>query len=434
MKIAILGGGLTGLTLGYLLSDSDIDFEILEANNECGGLMRTRIQEGFTFDRSGSHILFSKKPAVLDFMLSLLGDNKQKNRRNTKILYKNCLVKYPFENGLSCLSKEENFECLYSFLKNLLDKSAGTLEKPDNLEDWFYYTFGLGIAQKYLIPYNEKIWKYPPSKLGLDWVERIPDPPVENIIKSSLGIETDGYLHQIDFYYPKKGGIQAIIKALEEKVGASIKIFEVKKIVKRQGWVVSNGKEERVYDKVISTIPLQELVEAINAPLQVKKAAKALKYNSLIAVELGLNKKVSDLSWLYVPDMSVLTHRISFPSNYSYLVVPPNKSALVAEITCNEDDKTWVLPDEEITSRIILELEKLGIINKEDICFSAVDRSRYAYIVNDVNYRHKLKIVKNYLTGLGIDVIGRFAEFEYLNMDNCIEHVLTYFNTFKLKH
>lgn len=53
MKTAILGGGLTDLTLGYLLHDKGVNFEILEKEIECGGLLRSLQEEGFTFDYGG---------------------------------------------------------------------------------------------------------------------------------------------------------------------------------------------------------------------------------------------------------------------------------------------------------------------------------------------------------------------------------------------
>jgi protoporphyrinogen oxidase len=86
--IAIFGGGLTGLTLGYLSNKKNMNFKILEKEPECRGLMRTLQENDFTFDYDRSHIIFSKDKEVLNFILTLLGDNKIKNRRNTKIFYK----------------------------------------------------------------------------------------------------------------------------------------------------------------------------------------------------------------------------------------------------------------------------------------------------------------------------------------------------------
>ena len=429
MKTAILGGGITGLTLGYLLNQKGVDFEILEKEHECGGLMRSLQEDGFTFDYGGSHIIFSKDKEVLDFMINLLGNNKIKNRRNTKILYKGRYVKYPFENGLADLPKEDNFECLFYFVQNLLAKERGNLKKPKNLKEWFYYTFGKGIAEKYLIPYNEKIWKYPLEKISLDWVERIPNPPIEDIIKSSLGIETEGYTHQLYFYYPKVGGIQSLIKSLEEKIKNRItKKFEVLKIKKEDGkWIVSDGRAEKVYDKIISTIPIHYLINALNAPEEVKNAVNNLKFNSLITVMIGIDKpKINDFTWLYIPDKDILTHRVSFPSNYSPFVAPEGKSSVLAEITCNIGDEIWRMNYEYLIEKTIDDLNKLKIIDRKDVCFAKVKRIKYAYVINDLDYHRNIRIVRNYTENLGVDLVGRFAEFKYLNMDGCIRSAIDY--------
>ena len=274
-KIGVLGGGLSGLTLGYLMDEKNIDFEVLEKEKECGGLMRTLQEEGFSFDYGGSHIIFSRNKKPLQFMLNLLGKNVVANRRNTKILYKGCYVKYPFENGLGNLPKQENFECLFSFIQNFVRKEKGELEKPVNMKEWFCYTFGEAIAEKYLIPYNEKIWKHPVEDMSLEWVERIPNPPVADIIKSSIGIETEGYTHQSCFSYPRTRGIQAIIKSLEEETKTNIVTdFEVRQLRKEDGvWVVSNGKEEKTFDKIVSTLPIQDLTKAMDAPDEIMTAA-----------------------------------------------------------------------------------------------------------------------------------------------------------------
>lgn len=432
MKTVIFGGGLTGLTLDYLLSQKGIDVEVLEKEKEFGGLMRTLSDDGFVFDYGGSHVIFSKNKEPINFVLNLLGNNKAAHRRKTKVLYKCSYVKYPFENGLADLPKQENFECLYTFVENLLGKERGKFEKPVNLKEWFYYTFGKGITEKYLIPYTEKIWKFPVEKIGLDWVERIPNPPVEDIIKSSLGIETEGYVHQLYFYYPKIGGIEALIKSLQAKIKNRITAdYDVKKIKNEDGkWFVSNGKTEKTFDKIISTIPIQKLVTAIDAPKEVKTASSALKYNSLITVMLGINKnKLNDLSWLYIPNKSVLAHRVSFPSNYSRYAAPLKKSSVLSEISCNLGDSIWKMDDEKLIERTVNDLSQLHIINKQDVCFAKMKRTEYAYVINDLNYNTNLSIIKNYFDEKGIGLVGRFAEFKYLNMDACIESAMNHVKT-----
>lgn len=433
-KTGILGGGLSGLTVGYLIKQYSGSFEVLEKEETCGGLMRTLRQDDFEFDQAGSHVIFSRNEEAINFILSLLKNNKIKKRRNTKVLYNNRYVKYPFENGLSDLSIEENFECLNLFVQNLVEKAkVAQLKKQSNLKEWFIQTFGLGISQKYLIPYNQKIWKFPVEEMSTDWVDRIPDPPVEDVIKSSLGIKTEGYNHQLHFFYPKTGGIESIIEALEKQLSGNVtKDYEIKRIrIEGNLWVISNGKKEKSFGKIVSTIPIQELVAVIDAPQDVIAAAKGLKYNSLITVMIGLNKnKVNNLSWLYIPDKKILTHRVSFPSNYSPYVTPSKKSSVLAEITCCLGDSLWNMNDESLIERTIDDLYQLGLINKKEVCFSIVRRTKYAYVISDLDYKRNINIIKKYFDEKGIPLVGRFAEFKYLNMDACVESAMNYVNSY----
>ena len=430
MKIGILGGGLAGLSLGYFFNPRGYDFTILEKNSETSGLLKSVQIDGFTFDVGGSHIIFSKDREILNFMVSLLKDNVVRNRRNTKILYKGRYVKYPFENGLADLPKQDNFECLYHFIQNLIAKERGLLKPPGNMKEWFYYTFGKGIAEKYLVPYNEKIWKFPLEKMSTVWVERIPQPPVEDIIKSSLGISTEGYTHQLYFYYPKFGGIQSLAKAFEEPIKDKIITdFEVKTIKKEDGkWIVSNGKKELEFDKLISTIPLQDFIKALgDVPREVVEAVENLKFNSLITVGIGVDKpKLNDFSWLYIPDRDILTHRVSFPSNYSPYVAPQGKSSVLAEITYREGDEIGKMNDKGIIERTVKDLDRLGIISEDDVLLTTVYRFKYAYVIYDQDYKENLKTIFDYLRGVGTDSIGRFGSWEYANMDAVVKMVREY--------
>ncbi len=177
MTIAILGGGLSGLALARMLHDKGNDVVVLEAEKAYGGLCRSKNEQGFTFDIGGSHIIFSRDTDVLAFMRQMIEGNEQRNDRNTKIFYKGQLVKYPFENGLSGLPEQDRFLCINEFIRNYVAIEKGELPPPRNFREWIYYTFGKGIAECYMIPYNEKIWKFPTDQMSLHWVDgRIPRP------------------------------------------------------------------------------------------------------------------------------------------------------------------------------------------------------------------------------------------------------------------
>jgi len=106
MSVGIIGGGLTGLTIGANLK---VKSEILEKNQSCGGLCRSYEEEGFTFDQGG-HILFSRDKELLKLIVGLLGKNVHKQRRNNKVLINGRLIKYPLENDLAGLRLIDNLK------------------------------------------------------------------------------------------------------------------------------------------------------------------------------------------------------------------------------------------------------------------------------------------------------------------------------------
>lgn len=429
MRVGILGGGLTGLTVGKLLDGNGADVEVLEKESECGGLMRSLCDEGFTFDWGGSHIIFSRDKEALTYLLRALGTNKVRKKRNTKILYKGRFVKYPFENGLADLPIEDNLDCLRSFVENLINRKQVENRAPGHLREWFYSTFGRGITEKYLIPYNEKIWKHPLDDMSLDWVDRVPNPPLLDVMKSSLGVNTEGYAHQLYFYYPRIGGIQSVIKGFEAGISNKILRNHSVRAIRRKGnaWVVKDNSRERRYDKLISTIPIHNLVNALDVPGDIERAVRSLRFNSLITVMIGLDtSKLNEFSWLYIPDKKVMAHRVSFPTNFSPDVSPKHKSSALAEITCNYGDAVWRMDDNRVSDKVIDELDEVGLINSREVCFVGVRRLKHAYVINDLAYHKNMESVDSYFKGEGIDLIGRFSEFRYLNMDGCVRRAIDY--------
>ena len=436
-KYAILGGGLTGVTLARFLKEEGDEVIVLEKEERIGGLCKSETRNGFTFDCGGSHIIFSRDIEVLSFMQNVLEENKDFRNRNTKIFYKGRYVKYPFENGLSELPKEDLFFCINEYVKNLVSVEKGEVSDPQNFRDWIYATFGKGIAECYLVPYNEKIWNYPTEKMSKHWMDgRVPRPPVADIIKSAVGIETEGYTHQSVFAYPIDGGIEALVQAIARPVVDNIKTgFTVTSVRKTDaGWEVSNGSETVVADRVISAIPLQVLLPTLeDIPDEIQEAVSALRYNSIACISVGFKGEVPDISWMYVPeDNWGRFNRLSFPSNFSKNVAPVGTSAILAEITYNEGDDVSKMSDDELISHTVDGLVRMGIVlASEDVVHAAVDKFEYAYVVYDLDYLENIAKVKEFFAGYGVDLVGRFSQFEYLNMDGCIRCVMEYVRLMK---
>lgn len=417
-RFGILGGGVAGLSLSYFLGP---DSEVLEKEKTCGGLSRSYHKQGFTYDLGG-HIIFSKDKEILDFELEMLGEKAGQFYRKNSVWFKNRFVKYPFENGLHVLDKQDVFECLYHFIEN-------PQVPQHNFRDWIYNTFGKGLAEKYLVPYNTKIWNTPPEEMQTQWVERIPKPPLEDLVKSALGIETEGYVHQLYFYYPKKGGFEELPRSFEDKVQDRIvRNFPVSRVRKNKGtWVVASGGDEREYERIVCAMPIFDFIRALeNVPVEVRTATENLKYNSIVVVMVGVQQeKLTDNFAVYVPQDDLPFHRLCFYSYFGNNYVPQGCSSVVAEITTKLGDSTWNMSDDEISALVVDGLDREGFIKKEKVFVTDVQRSEYAYVIYDLHYDHNLKIVHDYCKEQGIELCGRFAEFRYYNSDAVIRSAKT---------
>ena len=298
---------------------------------------------------------------------------------------------------------EDRFACLHGFVRNLIAVEKGEVHTPENFREWIYYTFGPGIAECYMVPYNEKIWKYPTEKMSLHWVDgRIPRPPVEDILKSAIGIETEGYTHQAVFSYPLDGGIEALVRAIARPVVGYIRTGFRVSSVKKDGsaWLISNGTETIRADRVVSTIPVQHLLPCLESvPDRVREACRALTYNSLICVNIGITGPIPAISWMYIPDKTLgKTNRISFPSTFSDHAAPEGCSSILAEITHQPGDEVAGLPDDELVREVTDMLASMQVCTPDKVVFTSVERQPFAYVVYDLAYQQNIAIVRDYCT------------------------------------
>ncbi len=425
MNYTILGGGLSAISLAYYMQDNNkIDeIHILEKDDTLGGICRTYVKEGIEYD-VGPHIIFSKDKEILDLMNGLLGENNEKHRRSNRILHKKKFVQYPFENDLSKLPQEDINYCVNAFLHNPFENY-----QAENMLQFFLKTFGEGITNIYLRPYNEKIWKFDPCFMDTQMVERIPKPPKEDILRSAKGETIDGYLHQLYFTYPKKGGTEALIKAFISKLGKKVTIHTNAKVIgvekTSDGYKIETSSGNFTADKIVSTMPANEfchIYKDAQKPAEILETADNLRYNSIAICIVNVKKDYAGDNYAFmVADKNVKFHRISkldfMGGNYHI----DGTATYMAEITYRKNDLNDKATDEELISKVVEGLEKIGFIDsKEDVNFTDIRRFEYAYVIYDLNHRKNMDRIKDYFSKQGIYLNGRFGSFEYLNMDAII--------------
>ena len=416
----ILGGGASGLSLSLLTGA-----QIIESERTPGGHAVSTEIDGYTFDR-GPHIIFSRSKLLLECMVNSLGTNVHESTRNNKVFVRGKLLKYPIENDLAGLSQSDKIKCLIGYVEAQI-ANAGGLRQTRDLADWFNNSFGIDLTELYFRPYNEKVWKVPLENLSMTWSERIPRPPLEDVVRSAMGEKTEGYVHQLHYHYPLNGGYSALMRAWAMAIDPKLLNLDeaVLKIEPINGGLqVVTSKGMRTAKRIVSTIPLSHLPELMpEMPIAVIQAISRLRTNSTITVTVAF--KVTDLNqWtaVYLPEVDYLPNRISFPTVFSPRNSPVGQFLVQAEITSPSLDNFRDMNDQRLIDHVVhgLRLNKL-VSDEAEFVTAFVERYQLAYVVYTKGFEDDLALVVDWAKSLGIFLHGRFGSHNYLNVDGCLE-------------
>ncbi len=160
-------------------------------------------------------------------------------------------------------------------------------------------------------------------------------------------------------------------------------------------------------------------------PEPVLKAVAGLRYNTINIVFIAVNNpSLLKHSAVYIPDPNVLAHRLCYMGFFSRELVRPGTSSLIAEITTNPGDGVHEMSDESLIERVIADLHREGLINRRDVIVTDVTRSKYGYPVYDLDYYRNMSVLNAYFASIDVDLCGRFAQFEYINSDECMRRAI----------
>jgi protoporphyrinogen oxidase len=408
-KATVVGSGISGLSISRMLSDT-YDVEILESASKQGGLIKCDRIDGNLFHRVGGHVFNSKNKTVLDWFWQHFDRNEEflQASRNAKILFNGQLIGYPLENYLYQLPEAQVREIVGELLTMLSQKSSEEAVY-DNFRDFLIGNFGTKLYNLYFGPYNQKIWNTDISKVPLEWLDgKLPMPQIRDVIVSNILKKEEEAMVHATFYYAKRNGSQFIIDRLAEGLKINLSSPLTKITIADNGQLAINDGasftdllvycgDVRELSSIVR-INNAELAEALNS---VKDFASNGTSNVLCETD------ANNISWLYLPEESYKAHRIIYTGNFSD--------------TNNEgtDRKTCVVEFSGKQERedMIMELQNLPG-NLTPLAFNYEPNS---YIIQDKQTRFKVQNLKIELAKHNIYLLGRFAEWEYYNMDKCIE-------------
>jgi UDP-galactopyranose mutase len=422
----VIGAGPTGLSAAYHLG---ADALLLEREDRVGGWCRSIVDRGFTFDYAG-HIMFSNDPVVHELYELLLGDNVHWQDREAWIYSQGVYTRYPFQGSLYGLPADVIRECLVGAIEARFGRlpgkpsaaSAAATGPPASFAEFIDRVWGAGIARHFAVPYNRKLWTVPLEEMETSWLGgRVPLPDLEAMIDGALRPSPPPMGPNARFGYPLQGGFQALMDGFLPLLRGPLHLETgvVAISPNRRHVRLANGSE-LPYERLISTMPLPKLVDALGkeAPSWLRAHARALRHVSVRCVNLGIGREqLTEKHWIYYPEDTVF-HRIFVQGNASPHCNPPGGFGLTCEITYSPS-KPLPCEGEALIARCIEDCRRVGIFAPEDPVWAANQLDLpYAYVVYDHARAEHVDAIREWLAERDILLAGRYSEWEYYNSDH----------------
>ena len=399
----IVGAGVSGLAYAGFSKNECL---LLEKDAEIGGYCKTIKWGDFVWDSSGHFFHFSDTFLEDYICRNMVHDDILYCEKHTQIFYRQKYIDFPFQKNIHQLDQDEFIDCLY-------DLFTTTGNDYFTFKQMLYAKFGQSIAEKFLIPYNEKLYACDLNRLDVDAMGRFfPYADKEEIIRNFKKTNNNSY--NSHFTYPRGGAIE-YVKSLASYIGKSnICLNECVKSIDVTEKTIKTDKRELKYDNLISTMPFPLLMQCCSMEYD----TDIYSWNKVLVFNLGFDKKGKDVfnNWIYVPSKDFCFYRVGYYDN----IFATKNMSLYVELGFGKN--TDVIDVEYYKEKVLDDLKKAGIITDHKLIASHFVIMDPAYVhitkesIRDVEEKKKVLARNN------IYSIGRYGSWTYCSIeDNILE-------------
>jgi protoporphyrinogen oxidase len=330
----IIGAGITGLSLASFL-DTD-DYLIVEKDSEVGGYCKTTIRNGFVWDYSG-HFFHFNNQEIKDYVLENIECDVVTVNKKSHIHYKDRYIDFPFQNNIDQLPTDEFVECLYD-LRNTGNGEVNTFT------DFVKNTLGESICDKFIIPYNEKLYACDLNNLDYDSMGRFfPKPTNFDDLLSQLKNKNKTESYNDTFIYPTGGSVE-FVKSLLKRVNEDNILLNTEIIgIDLEKKIAQTNNGYIKFNKLVNTMPFDTFMKLTGEKVD------ELSSNKVVVFNLGFDKPTDiNSNWVYYPGDEIF-YRVGFYNN----IFGTDKMSLYVEIGM---DKTQEVNEQGLLKKILKDL------------------------------------------------------------------------------
>lgn len=371
MKVAIIGGGISGLTTAFLLKKKGIDVALFEASDRVGGNVQTIEKDGYTIEQGPNSLL--KSPRLVD-LVRMVGLENEVIAANPE-----AQKRYILWNGKLEAMGPRSFingyfgpKTIFALAREPFVRSKSPAH--ESVAEFVTRRLNSEFLDKAIDPFVSGVYAGDPNDLSM----RSAFPKLYEMERDfgSLIMGTiRRKVEKADPDFPKtfsfRGGLKTLMQKLAEKIGGGVRTAtRVEKIEGVDGGRFRvNGDD---FDAVVISTPawvaadlvrdrdqqLAETLAAVNYP-QVGVAVTAFKTENI-------GKKLDGFGFLIPskekrPILGTLFHSAVFPER-----APEGRQLLMTFIGGVRDNGNLdALSDDDVKSLVTSQLKELMKVNGE---------------------------------------------------------------------
>lgn len=412
----IVGAGITGLATASALSSSgDDDYLVLEASDEIGGWCKTVKRDGFVWDFSGHFFHF--RHAEIEHWLRerMPGQRILVVQRKSFIAYHGRLIDYPFQKNIHQLPQDEFIDCLHDVYfarsSDVHGDESGRSRPENNFQQMLYARCGKAICEKFLVPYNEKLYACDLETLDKDAMGRFfPTADLTDIVRNMK--RPDNASYNTTFTYPEGGAIE-YVKALASAVReGGIALGEPLVSVDLDGKVARTSRREIRYQRIVSSAPFDRFARLCS----LDDDPATWRYSKVLIYNFGFDRKGQrDVHWVYYPARGTSFYRVGWYDN----IFEADRMSLYVEVGFPHDAPIDVAA---FRDRVLDDLKREGVVSSQRLVaeHSVVLDPAYVHITKRSLAEHKRLTAA--LRDRQVWSIGRYGGWTYCSIeDNIVE-------------
>ena len=257
--------------------------------------------------------------------------------------------------------------------------------------------------------------------IGVDWLDgKLPQPKVIDAVISNIFRKENDTMAHATFFYPEVNGSQFLVDQLS--IGLTINtLTAVHSISVDQNDIVVNGAyrcRQLIYTGDLRALPAQ--LSGVFITDRLRDAITDLPSNGTSSALCKTSKL--PYSWLYVPSPEFKFHRIIHTGGFS----PTNNGKLdkIKQSSCVVEFSGYFSQEEMATE---INGAEIGL---EPIAFNYAKNS---YVIHRQDTAVVVEEARRILANHGIYLLGRFAEWQYYNMDNAIDAAMRLVNQLQIR-